>query len=128
MAKRFQGLLDLGLVQKEQDRYILIELPKKQAFLTSSHVLKVLLSSLSAHAISTYIYLINRYIAAGYQPYEFTLGTLKEFCGLGVKSRSNNYIITTVLESLQKLGLIKYHISRSEQDWKTVYLLDSISN
>lgn len=31
-------------------------------------------------------------------------------------------------QGLLELGLIKYHTSSSEQDWKTVYSLDSISN
>jgi hypothetical protein len=39
-------------------------------------------------------------------------------CGLGVKTTSNNYIITDILEVLKKLGLIKYH-SKTETDAKT---------
>lgn len=131
ISKRFKNLEELGLVQKAEDRYILPELERNQAFLVAPKTLRTLTTLLSPHAVSIYVYLINRYVAASQTPYSFTIGTLKEFCGLSVKTKSNNYIITTILEGLQKLGLIIYHLDKSNpngQEWKTIYVLDSIPN
>lgn len=131
MSKRFKSLEELGLVQKIGDRYILPELERNQAFLVAPKTLRTLTTLLSPHAVSIYVYLINRYIAANKIPYSFTIGTLKEFCGLGIKTKSNNYIVATILEGLQKLDLISFHLDKSNpggQEWKTIYILDSISN
>jgi hypothetical protein len=67
-----------------------------------------LTSAFNENAINIYIYLFNRYIANKEIGFEFTINTLKEYCGLGTNTHCNNYIIQDILEVLALAGLIKY--------------------
>jgi hypothetical protein len=57
----------LGLVKDLNDNYYeIIELEQNVAALIPYETLKLLVDTLSERAISTYIYLFNRYFASGY--------------------------------------------------------------
>ena len=100
----------IGLItyNDELKRYELVELDKNAAMLVEQTTLRVMLSSLNENAISVYVYFLNRYLANQSQSYEFTLDQVKAFIGLRVGIRTNNYIITDIIQVLQKLGLLEY--------------------
>lgn len=112
VSKRFNKLVELGLlVKKENGDYTLTRLASEQAFLIPSNTLTVLVSALNDNSITVYAHLLERYFAAGEQKISFSIVGLKDLCGLGTKTTSNNYIITNILSVLQKLGLISYTVS-----------------
>lgn len=119
ISKRFTKLIELGLVEKAEDgtTYLTV-LEQKEAFLIPQETLRKLVNALSENSVTVYTYLIQRYCANDCQTFQFSITGLKDLCGLGVKTTSNNYIITDILEVLKKLGLIKYH-SKTETDVKT---------
>lgn len=100
------------------------------AFLIPQDTLRQMVSTLNENTINTYVYLANRFIANGEKPFDFTIVSVKEFCGLGTKSSSNNYIITDILHILSLLGLIKYSLTDIIENnvIKTYYKLESVSN
>ena len=133
ISKKFKKLVELGLIayQEEEDIYILPNLNAADAFLIPFDTLRKMTNTLNENTISTYIYLINRYIANNEQSFDFTLAGIKEFLGLGTKSNSNNYIIIDILEVLSLLGLISYNLTTKRQgqstEIKTYYHLNNIS-
>lgn len=72
-SKKFNNLIKLGLVQEREDGYELITLEKTDAFLISLSMLRKLVSALKERTITCYIYLLNRFFAAGEKEYEFTI-------------------------------------------------------
>jgi hypothetical protein len=88
--------------------YELPRLDQTEAFLVPERTAKGLVSAFTDNAITVYVYLLNRYIGNDEQPYEFSLATLKERCGMPTSNSSNNYIITSILDVLRSLGLIQY--------------------
>ena len=90
--------------------------------------------TLSEHCISTYLYLLTRYIANNEEPFIFTLADIKKHIGVCVTTRSNDEVITNILFVLQKIELIKYHLTTLQQDnveykdVKTVYQIDFLTN
>lgn len=124
-SKKFNNLIKLGLVQEREDGYELITLEKTDAFLISLSMLRKLVSALKERTITCYIYLLNRFFAAGEKEYEFTIDQLKTICGLSTKSHTNNYIITDILEILQAMRLIVFscRIESTEGKPKKKYVL-----
>ena len=55
--------------------------------------------------------MLNRYIANGYDGYDFTLGQVKDFIGFTTSTTSNNCCIVDTFEILERLGLMKYHLT-----------------
>ena len=113
-SKNFKKMVDsgeshnLGLIRDVGDKYELITLPKNLATLVPRRTLSILISSLNKNAISVYTYLLNEYIKREEKPFQINIDMIKEFIGIGTKSRSNNETITEILYVLQKLGLLKY--------------------
>lgn len=132
VSKRFNKLIELNLLipDEENNIYILPALSTDKAFLIPQETLRIMVNTLSENTINTYIYLANRFIANKEEPFDFTIVGVKEFCGLGTKSSSNNYIITDILQMLSFLGLIKYSLSKVVENGtiKTYYKLESVSN
>lgn len=110
VTKKIEKLLELGLLQKKEDRYEILTLENNSAFLISKKTLTTLMVSLTENAINIYIYLLNRYIANQEKEYAFTFNSVKEYIGIATSTRSNNIIVTGCLEVLERLGLIKYEI------------------
>lgn len=110
LSKKFNNLVELGLIKEIGDNYELIILEEDIASLIPVNTLKVLVSALNENAISVYVYLLNRYYAAnknGQQEFIFTKEQLKTLLGFSTATRSNDYIIDGILTVLQKLELIK---------------------
>ena len=65
----------MGLVTKNEmkNRYELLILDPNVAALIPYDTLKLLVDTLSENSISTYVYLLSRYIANNEKPYVFTL-------------------------------------------------------
>lgn len=133
VSARFKNLLDekgLNLVKynEELNRYELIHLDKKLAFLVQKETLRKMVSALNENSINIYVYLYNRFFAEP-QGFDFTLDQIKRIIGISDKTRSNNYIVTDILEMLELLGLIDYEIKelKSSSEYKTIYHLNKVN-
>lgn len=135
VSKKFKNLIDLGLIKDEQgDKYYLTPLSSDIASLIPNPTLKLITDTLNEYSISVYVYLLVRYIANGEEYFIFKLSDIKKHIGICTTTRSNDDIITNILFVLQKIGLIKYHLTTLQQDnvdykdVKTVYQLDFLTN
>ena len=118
----------IPLIQYDQDSqiYKLMPFESNLALLVGRDTLIVMISLLREHAISAYVYLYNVYYANNSSYYSH----LKTMIGVGSKSRGNNATITSILFGLQKLGLLKYEIEKTDQQrayilWMTNEIKDA---
>lgn len=134
-SKKFKNLINLGLIIDEPgDKYYLTPLSSDIASLIPNPTLKLITDTLNEYSISVYVYLLMRYIANNEEIFQFKLSDVKKHIGICATTRSNDDIITNILFVLQKIGLIKYHLTTLQQDnvdykdVKTVYQLDFLTN
>lgn len=111
-SKKFKSMLEgqpgsVALIRKQKNSYILLPIQKNLAMLVPHGTLQVLTSTVKQNVISIYVYLLNRYLGTREQSFRYTIDELKSVVGLSTKTRSNNYIISSILLLLQKLGLLK---------------------
>ena len=130
ISKKFNNLLELGLIRETDNNYELVILDADIASLIPVETLKVLVSALNENAISIYVYLLNRFIANKEQEFMFTKSQLKAMLGFSINTRSNDYIIDGILMVLQKLELIKVEIRNildepSNEIKSYLYLIDA---
>lgn len=97
----------MALIRKGKSCYYLLPIEKSLAMLVPYGTLQVLTSTVTENVISIYVYLLNRYIASLERPFRYTIDELKSTVGLSTNTRSNNYIISSILLLLEKLGLLK---------------------
>lgn len=135
VSTKFKNLIGLGLVvDSGVDTYDLIKLDNDMAWLVQYDLLKLMVDALSENAISTYVYLGNRYYANKGKPYQFTLEQIKKYIGICTSTRSNDDTITNILFVLQKIGVLQYSLTTVKNDndtfenIKTIYQLDWITN
>lgn len=134
-SKKFKNLINLGLIIDEPgDKYYLTPLSADIASLIPNPTLKLITDTLNEYSISVYVYLLMRYIANNEEIFQFKLSDVKKHIGICSTTRSNDEIITNILFVLQKIGLIKYHLTALQQenvdykDVKTIYQLDYLTN
>ena len=118
ISKKFKSMLEgepdsVALIRKEKDRYVLLPIEKNLAMLVPYGTLQVLTSTVKENVISIYVYLLNRYIASKEQKFRYTIDELKSVIGISTDTRSNNYIINSILLLLSKLGLLKNETHRN---------------
>lgn len=135
VSNKFKKLIKLGLVIDEPgDKYYLTPLSADIASLIPNPTLKLITDTLNEYSISVYVYLLMRYIANNEEIFQFKLSDVKKHIGICSTTRSNDEIITNILFVLQKIGLIKYHLTTLQQenvdykDVKTIYQLDYLTN
>ena len=135
VSNKFKKLIKLGLVIDEPgDKYYLTPLSADIASLIPNPTLKLITDTLNEYSISVYVYLLMRYIANNEEMFQFKLFDIKKHIGICSTTRSNDEIITNILFVLQKIGLIKYHLTTLQQenvdykDVKTIYQLDYLTN
>lgn len=121
VSKRFNSMLEGTKQQENSDipplirlsedglRYELIALESNLAMLVPQTTLEVLVSALNDNAISVYVYLFNRYFANGFNKFKFSYPELKNAIGIAANSNGNNYIISSILFVLSKIGLLSYN-------------------
>lgn len=128
-SKYFKNLIELGLIveEKENKRYKLLFLDKSIATLIPFETLRKLNNSLNHNAISVYVYLLKRYIAAGEQEYIYTRNQLKTFCGIAINTNSNDEVISDILQVLELLGLIERKYIQTEEN-KTITYITCVRN
>lgn len=136
-STKFKRLLDrddkgqtgLGLVilNEEKSRYELPVLPPDVAMLIENGTLRKMVNTLNENSISVYIYLLGRFLAGKEQPFKVEIDQIKEFIGIALSSRGNNYIVTDILLVLGKLGLIEYELVL-EKEVRTVYQVNLVRN
>lgn len=131
-SKRFKNLQELGLVSQKSfaDVYKLYVLDREVAALIPLDVIETLVDTLSENCISVYVYLLNRWVAAGYMEYEFTLGHLKAFIGISENTRSNDKIINNIMFILERLELVKFRqeTEMTAEGYKTKYRVTWATN
>lgn len=111
IAKYFAWLEDNGFVElRDDDYYYLTTLDKHDAFLVEYNTLSILMNTLQRRSLSIYIYLLNRYIANGYDEYIVTMNQIKEYIGATTSTSSNNVFIIDTFEILTRLGLMEYKL------------------
>lgn len=118
VAKKFNALMELGLIKEGENNYELIILESDLASLIPLETLRILVNTMNENTISIYVYLLNRYYAAqssGQQEFMFTLSQLKGVIGVSTSTRSNDYIINDILTILKKIGLLEIDC-RDEED------------
>lgn len=134
VSTKMKNLEKMGLVTKNEmkKRYELLILDPNVAALIPYDTLKLLVDTLSENSISSYVYLLSRYIANGEKPYQFTLMQVKSYIGISTATKSNDEIITNILFVLQKIGLIKYNMTTEQGsefgNVKTIYQIDWMTN
>lgn len=128
-SKYFKHLIELGLIEEDKDskRYKLLYLDKSIATLIPFETLRKLNNSLNHNAISVYVYLLKRYIAAGGQEYIYTRNQLKAFCGIATNTNSNDEVIIDILQVLELIGLIERKYVQTE-DNKTITYITCVRN
>lgn len=112
-SKKFKSMLEgqpgsVALIRKGKDCYYLLPIEKNLAMLVPYGTLQVLTSTVKENVISIYVYLLNRYLANHETEFRYTIDQLKSVIGISTNTRSNNYIISSILLLLSKLGLLKY--------------------
>jgi biotin operon repressor len=129
VSTKFKHLISTGLIieDNEKKRYILTNLDRTVSSLIPFDTLRKLNNTLSHNSISTFVYLLNRYIAEGERPYYVTLRQIKEFLGLAVTTSSNDLIITDILQVLSLLGLIVY-TKEFVEETKSMFKVQKVSN
>lgn len=134
VSTKMKNLEKMGLVTKNEkkNRYELLILDPNVAALIPYNTLKLLVDTLSENSISSYVYLLSRYIANNEKPYQFTLMQVKTYIGISTTTKSNDEIITNILFVLQKIGLIKYSMTEAPGsefgNIKTIYQIDWMTN
>lgn len=134
VSKKFQNLKEMGLIQEREGSkgdYVLPTLDKNKASLLPQETIRIIVNALSPNSISVYVYLLKRFIANKEQPFEFTLGSVKDFIGIANTTKGNNYIITDILTVLNKLGLVSTILETFRNEDGTIvsrYILQSATN
>ena len=131
ISKKLNQLIELGLLLPSKDpnfKYELPIIPSNEAFLIPQDTLRKMVNTLASNTISVYIYLINLWIINKETYCPFTINALKAYIGLSLKTKSNNSIVTDILEVLSKLGLIEYSTNTQKLNGKfrTYYELLSV--
>lgn len=129
VSTKFKNLISLGLIVKDEERkrYILKRLDQADGSLIPFKTLKVLNNTLSHNSISTFVYLLNRFIAAGETPYVVTLKQVKEFIGIAASTSSNDDIVTDIFQVLKLVGLIDYNKTYNEE-FKSYFTIKAVRN
>lgn len=131
VSKRMKALMEMGLViyNKQLKRYELILLENDIAMLIEKNTLREMMSAMNDNTINIYVYLLNRYLINEEKPFDFTLEQVKMAIGLKL-SKNNNYIITDILNVLQRQGGLEYDIQTryDEDNYRTHYRILTMSN
>lgn len=129
IAKYFKHLEDKGFIKlnEEDEYYYLTVLDSHEANLIEYNTLSKLMNVLQKNSLSIYIYLFNRYVANGYQPYIATIKQIKDFIGIATTTTSNNIIIDDTIDILKRLGLLDFKMTYGE-DNKTYLQFQWVKN
>ena len=131
-SQKFNNLIEKGLIQEDPNpkmkRYILNELDTTVASLVPLETLRKINNALSQHAISLFVYLMNRYIANGEKQFVATMSQMKDFIGVATRTTSNNNTVTDILEILKLIGLVEWRYQWDENDKKTSIVIEGVRN
>ena len=108
VGRYVKRLYEQGLLEETPGKTILKILERNTATLVPYLTLRQIQNSLHRNAVSIFVYLLNRFIAAGEQPYFITYNELKKYIGISVSTASNNVVVSDILKTLKALQLINY--------------------
>ena len=116
IAKYFNYLEEKGLIKLEGEYYILTLLEPNEANLIEYNTLNKLMNVLQKNSLNIYIYLFNRYYAAGQKPFIVTIKQIKDFIGIASSTTCNNIVIDDTIDILKRLGLLDFHLKTGEDN------------
>ena len=127
-AAHFKSLMAIGLIEydEKERRYWLTLLDRELSTLVPAHTLKMLTDTLNERTISLYVYLLNRYVAAGERAFRVTMLQMKNFVGISSRTTCNNDVISNILLVLEQLKLI--NICKRYEDGKTYFEVGIVRN
>ena len=128
LSKYLSFLVKEGLVVEEKERWVLPPLEEK-GFWIDVEILQQIIDIKKRYAITIYIYLVQGYWMVrqhGSSNLPILLDNIKDQIGISKKTRSNNEIITGVLENLREVGLLNYWLWTNPKTNKSFYLLSGI--
>lgn len=130
IAKYFKYLENRGLVKLDdaQKFYYLPKIENSNANLIELNTLMKMMNVFQKNSISIYIYLFNRYYAAGKQPFIATIAQIKDYIGIATSTTSNNLIIDDTLEILKRLGLLDYQLIYDKEKCKSYLQFEWVKN
>lgn len=131
ISKYFKKLIEWGLIYEEEndkDFYYITVLAPEDANLIEYRTLEKLMNVLQKRAISIYVYLYNRYFAAGRDEYDITLSSIKNYIGIANSTTSNNHIIVDTFDVLQSMGLLSYELKWHKEEEKSIYRIYWVKN
>lgn len=127
-VKRYvQRLIDMELLEETKHNMILKLLEPNAATLVPCITLRQIQNSLHRNSISIYVYLLNRFITNNEKPFYVTHVEMKKYIGISTATASNNIVITDILNTLQKLGLISYVLEQTAET-RTNFRIDKVTN
>lgn len=127
-VKNLLKMNDLLIYNNKLKRYEIIKQPGNVMMLIEHNTLRKMVSSLNENTINVYIYLLSRFLANDEEYYEFSIRQIKEFIGIGITTRSNDYIVSDILDILRRIGLIEYKIIRRSNGQQQIHRLTYITN
>lgn len=127
VSRYVKRLLDMELLVLKDEAYCLQNLEANAATLVPCLTLRQIQNSLHRNSVSIFVYLLNRYISNGEQPFYITYAGLKKYIGISVATASNNVVISDIMKTLGALGLIKFRLIQTEE-YKTNILVEKVSN
>ena len=127
VGRYVQRLIDMELLEETVENMVLKVLEPNAATLVPCPTLRQIQNSLHRNSVSLYVYLLNRFIANEEQPYYITHPEMKRYIGISTATASNNIVITDILNTLQKLGLITYVLEQTAET-RTNFRIDKVTN
>ena len=127
IAKYFEYLLNEGLIKDgDDDFFYLTVLPSDSAHFIEYQTLYKLMNVLQRYSLTIYIYLFNRYYAAGCNPVIVTMAQIKNYVGAATTTTSNNGFIDDTIDILKRLGLLDMELIH--KDGKTLMQFNWVKN
>lgn len=128
LAKYFGGLIDLGLVEEREDKWVLVELGSK-GFSLEEEILGRLVETKERYLITLYVYLKKgKWLLenSGKEDVPVLLGPIKRYIGVNDNSTGNNYVITDLFEEMRALGLLQWKLVNGRAGNRHFYLISGI--
>ena len=127
ISRYVQKLVEMNLLERQMDCYLLKSLEPSAATLVPYPTLRQIQNSLHRNSVSIFVYLLNRFIANDEKPFVMTYLQLKKYIGIATSTTSNNVVISDIMKTLKPMGLLEYHLIQTEE-YRTNIVVDKVVN
>lgn len=128
LSKQFSFLVKEGLIQEEDDRWVITPLGKK-GFWIEVDKLRRLIEIRQPYAITVYVYLMQNHWGvqqSGRNKVPILLDKIKAYIGLATTTRSNNKVITNLFDEFSAQGLLKCELVYNTDRRTHFYLVSGV--